>query len=137
MSLEFDLSGLTTDALRALAEECRAQGQERIVAALEPSIQLAIVVMELEKRAKAAVTMIESGRPWWAALKVGDKIRTARAGIPVYRANRQALDRTISLDYPPMTVAEPAQGAPIVGEWVCVNGPPKELWVRGADCKLA
>jgi len=137
MSLESDLSGLTTDALRALAEECRAQGQARIVAALEPSIQLAIIVMELEKRATAALAVIESGRPWWASLKVGDKIRTARNGVPVYRADRKALDRTINLDYPPMTVALPTQGPPVVGEWVCVNGPPKELWVRGADCKLA
>ena len=52
--IESDLSGLTVAELRALAEACRARAQTDIVIALEPVIQLAIVVMELEKRGEQA-----------------------------------------------------------------------------------
>ena len=52
--IESDLSALTVAELRALAEACRARAQTDIVIALEPVIQLAIVVMELEKRGEQA-----------------------------------------------------------------------------------
>ena len=52
--IESDLSGLTLEQLRALAEACRARAQTEIVTTLEPIIQLAIVVMELARRGEQA-----------------------------------------------------------------------------------
>ena len=54
MRIESDLSALTVAELRALAEACRARAQTDIVTALEPIIQLAIVVMEWAKRGEQA-----------------------------------------------------------------------------------
>ena len=130
-----DPTGKTEAELRTLAETLSQQAHSRIVDALDPIIGLALIVMELDRLAAQA----GPSAPWWSALKAGEKIKIARAGVEVYYSDRVMVWRTVGLTWPVMVVAQPAQGEPVQDDFVCVNNrtPPGELWVRGQDCRAA
>ena len=101
-----DMSGKTADELRALAETYSAQAQDLVFKTFWPIANLALVVMELKRLAGQA----GPSAPWWAALKAGEQIKIARAGVEVYYSDRVMVWRTVGLTWPVMVVAQPAQG---------------------------
>ena len=115
--IESDLSGLTLEQLRALADECLAQAHDELFAGHGQVIQLLIVLLEAGKRGEQAAP------PAWQA---GDVAWAAVSPLTLYYQPGPGRSQALAVTWA-MDVLE------VKGEWLRVTKDGRWAWY--ADCK--